>query len=210
MALEFPQDEWQVPNNQDNSADTDGEFFVLMSLALDGMLSEDEECRFHRAMEQDPSLANEWQCWQDLGSRFDEEPSLMPPVDFVDKVAAGLVLQQRRSKLRLGIFVGAITTAAWFLLLFALVGAGAYVAMYQGPWLGDQIANLTILTSNIATWISIASDNLTRIFNVNVGPYQMWGMVCAYIAAATFVLGFWTKILRRSIERNSVGQAATS
>ncbi len=282
MALEFPQDDWRIPNNQDGRSAAESEFFLLMSLALDGMLDAEEEERFHRYIatdssladewqvwqglnarfddepsiappasfvdnvigelamqenseayvlmslaldgllsaeererlnrytEQDPLLANEWQRWQDLGNSFDEEPSIMPPIDFVDKVAAGLVFQQRRSKLRLGIFVGAITTATWLLLVLALVGAGAYVALYQGPWVGQQIANLTILTSNVAAWFSIASQNLNSVLNLAVAPYQMWGIVLAYVLAAGLVLSLWTRMLRRSVDQRSMGQVAAS
>lgn len=279
MALEFPQDNWRMPNNQKSEASIDGEFFILMSLALDGMLSSeeesrfhqyieedpalakewqtwqgmttqfedepsvsppagfvqsvsdrllmeqsdsevhvlmslaldgllssDEEIRFHRYLEQDPILANDWLVWQDFNAQFDSEPSMMPPEGFVQSVTGKLVMQERRSKLRLGIFVGAITTVTWLLLVLALVGAGAYMAMYQAPWIGQQIANLTILTSNVATWFSIASDNFTRIFEGAVNPYQVWGIVLAYVAAAGLVLNFWTRFLRRSIGQQSIGQ----
>lgn len=276
MALEFPQNDWRMPNNQEGESAADSEFCMLMSLALDGMLDAEENDRFHRCMaedparanewqiwqglhaqiddepsiappvgfvdsvvgqltlqdssdvqslmslavdglldaeemsrlnrrmEQDPALANDWQVWQELGNRFDNEPAMFPPEGFVEKVAIGLIAQQRRSKLRLGIVVGAATTFAWMLLMLALVGGGVYAVMYEPVWVGTQIQNMTQVAAMAADWIGIVTETVNRSVGAAFGTNQMWGVALAYVAAAGLILVFWTRFLRQSVNQPSV------
>lgn len=172
---------------------------ALMSLALDGLLETDDEKRLNRFMEQDPTLANDWQVWQDIGNRFNDEPSMFPPEGFVEKVAIGIVAQERRQRLRLGIVVGAATTFAWMLLMLALLGGGIYAIMYESAWVGAQIRNMTEVAVIASDWIGIVSDTVNRTVEATVGANQMWGVALGYAAATGLIIFFWTRFLRRSV-----------
>ena len=85
MSIEIPRDNLHSSSNKNEESSIPSEFSLLMSLALDDMLSDEEALRFHQCMEQDPALAEEWQQWQAVDIGLHQEPSVEPPSDFLAK-----------------------------------------------------------------------------------------------------------------------------
>ena len=183
---------------ESSSADA---FSVLMSLALDGLLSKEEEQRFHRAMEEDAALANEWQRWQSVADQFQNASSVLPPTDFVARVNQRLANQIQRRKVWLAAGVGTTVTLLWVIAIGVLYLLGSYMVTSQGAWLGDQIHNLTYLSSTVGEWLTTLGLAISRSVNVTLSYPQMWGMAVGYMAISALILSMWTRMLRRSVSQ---------
>lgn len=188
-------------NNQQNKEVDESRFFLLMSLALDDLLSDEEETEFVRLLEQSPHLANEWQVWRELDAQFVAAPAVNPPADFAQKVAASLNQAQSQQQLRLGVMIGGITVFFWLLLMVALLSTGAYLAVTQNEWLGGQIHSLAAFASTVSIWWSALWQTLSQGFELSLTYPQLWGAAIIYMVATGSILLVWTRLLRRSLGR---------
>ncbi|MEM7129979.1 MAG: hypothetical protein AAF702_26855 [Chloroflexota bacterium] len=186
------------------------EFFLWMSLALDGQLSKEEEVRFHGAMEEDPILANEWQRWQSFDNHLSNQPSAMPAMGFVERVNASLTLELRRRKLWLAASVGITVATVWVVVAVALFLVGSYMVTNQGIWLGDQVQNLAYLVSSVREWFTTVGLAIGRSLNVTLSYPQMWGMVLGYVMISGLILAMWTRLLHRSVLKSSALQGTVA
>lgn len=191
----------KVNQRLDDEPSESEDFIALMSLALDGRLNKEDEQRFHGYMEQNATLANQWQVWQELDHRLTIEPSLLPPANFVGKVNQRLSLEMRRQKLWLAAGVGSTIAAVWVVIFLALAFAVSFIVTNQGVWLGDQIHNLTHLTATATAWLVDTSIAIDRTISGTLSYPQLWGMLAGYVLFSGLILVLWTKMLRRSISQ---------
>ncbi len=178
------------------------EFEWLMSLALDNALAPDEAARFDRLLHQAAENEARWERWQALDNAFHEMPAVLPPVDFADKFALRLEIQERQRRLRTGVIFGLAAIALWGSALVGLVMLGALAWSNQGVWMADII-------QNVATWWSAAGQfvqTLRRTAEALWSAPQARAVLAAYLVCAVLILGAWFAFLRRSTRELPVGE----
>jgi anti-sigma factor RsiW len=170
------------------------QFYWLMSLALDGMLDDEDRVTFDAYQAQYPALADMWQEWQVLDRQLDVLPHVEPAPGFVQRFEvrlAGYEAQQQQRVLALS-FVSAVVAGVF--ALSAVIGAGAWLLSTQGPWLGGQIGNAVYLTIVIQNWVNAIVDTLIGL--AATPQAQALGMV--YVAVAVAMIAGWVRLLQRS------------
>jgi|GEM_PF-999092 len=216
MSMNFPFEHNQPdPNwsdsNRDEAVGDDNEssmtFDLAMSLALDELLDEDELAQFHADIEYYPLLANKWATWQELDGKMIAEPSIMPPVDFVQNFEKRLSKEQHRKKFWLGATVATVTVILWASIIIGTLSAGAYMAVNQSSWVTDQIQSVAYLLHGFTVWIQSTASALNIVVGTALVSPQMWGIVLAYSAFMGGILVFWTRFLRRSMNKMNASAA---
>lgn len=170
------------------------EFPELMSLALDGQLSESETQQFESDLAHYPKWAEDWAVWQQISEQFACTPAVAPPPDFAHKFEKCLTQRIRRQNLRFGIVVGVLTVLMWLGVVAGSVAVGAYILDQQSVWLGQFVHNITYMLNMIALWGSTFLETLATVLYMP----QAWGLALGYLLLVTLVLAVWTQFLRRS------------
>jgi hypothetical protein len=195
--------EYRMEDVPDGTADPD-RFDALMSLALDGQLSADEESEFDGMLALDPSLADVWDEWQGVDFAFRTAPHVEPPRDFVASFEDRLVRQERRRRVWIGAGIGAIALLLWSGLVVGMAGAGVYVMFNEYSWLTGAVRAIVQTYAAVESQIFMLSEAFTTAFSTPEGQ----GMAIAYITFAGVALWFWARMLRRSV--NDATQVAAS
>ncbi|MEZ4868440.1 MAG: hypothetical protein R3C14_44335 [Caldilineaceae bacterium] len=174
------------------------EFMLLMSLALDNLLDEDEAARFAIYQTEYSPFARQWDEWQQLHGQLLALPHVMPAADFVQKVECRLVHHERRQRLWLALLFGAVTFVLWITVMTAAIGLGAYLVVNQSSWLGVTIQNLTYTWVEISQWLSGGWEAFVSF----AATPQAKGLGAAYLAFTVALLAGWLNFLRRSTHLN--------
>ncbi|MCB0079461.1 MAG: hypothetical protein KDE47_00950 [Caldilineaceae bacterium] len=172
------------------------DFALVMSLALDGMLDAQEERQFRADLERYPLLAEQWQRWQEMDARILAEPAIAPPADFLDKVSARLAKEQRRKQLWFGMLVGWLSVCLWVIMITGLLAGGMFILSNQGPWLADQVRNITHLVNTWRNW----QETLAGTAGAMASMPQTWLIAMGYLTLTATILAYWTRFLRRSTQ----------
>lgn len=136
------------------------EVSALMSLALDGMLSNDEEQQLHQHLLACPSCQTTWQRWQHIGHVLTVEPFAGPPQGFALRTDQMLQrAEQRRERLLAGLVLVGGTILVTALILLAVAGAGT-LWMALSP---DARIQATSLFDYLRQFASLAVANLASI-----------------------------------------------
>lgn len=133
---------------------------ALMSLALDGLLSSDEEQQLHQHLQACSSCQATWQKWQHIGQVLTVEPFAGPPQGF--SMRTDHILQraeQRRERLMAGVVLVGGTVLVTALILLAVAGAGA-LWMALSP---DARIQATSLFDYLRQFAGLAVANLASI-----------------------------------------------
>lgn len=195
---------WQeASDNADSTADEPMDFELTMSMALDGLLDEDEMTQFYADIETFPLLAEKWATWQELDQVLLAEPSIMPPVNFVQNFEARLSKQQKRRRVWFGVGIASVTVLLWLSIVIGMLSAGAFIATSQGGWINDQAQSLVYLINGMGAWVQTTANTI----NIVLYSPQMWGVALAYTALMGGILAFWTRLLRRSTQVINVSSA---
>lgn len=215
MSMNFPFDEnqsennwedmnWQeAPENAESAAGEPIDFELMMSMALDGLLDEDEMTQFNADIATYPLLAEKWATWQELDQVLLAEPSIMPPLNFVQNFEARLAKEQRRRRLWFGVGIASVTVLLWLSIIIGVFSAGTYMAVNQGGWINDQVQSLIFLLNGVGAWAQ------TTVNTINIVLYspQMWGIALAYTALMGGSLVYWGRLLKRSTQTMNVSSA---
>lgn len=187
-----------VKQHQDSSEEVpvSERFDVLMSLALDDMLSSSEEAEFEKMLAGDSGLSDVWYEWQAFDYAFQTAPSVEPPVDFVASFENRMVRRERRRRMWLGISIGVVAVVLWGSLVLGLAGAGAYVMFNQSGWLTSAVRVVVQTTAALQSQLAMFADAMTTA----LATPQIQGMVFSYMVFAVAALWFWMRFLRRSVE----------
>lgn len=188
--------------SQPRSAESgDGDHFdMLMSLALDDMLTPDEMEEFESALDLDTELAKVWDQWQEFDKAFRSSERIQAPSDFVSGFESRLLKRERRRRVWLGIGVGLAAAALWLILVVALVGAGAYVMLSQAEWLAATVRMIVHYSVLVQSQI----DSIMSTIAAAVATPQVQVMALAYTVFAAFSLWFWARFLRRTVDIDDV------
>ena len=195
---------WFDDLNEDSAANLadevhdDGEhpldFALLMSLALDDLLDDEQQNEFERDLATYPMLAERWSLWQKVDQKLLEEPHQEPPHNFVSTFEARLAKQKRRRSLWFGMAIGSLSVTLWVCMTIGLIAGGGYILLNQGDLLGQAIHNFVYFSNAITNWLTTISGAAGTVLNTP----QAYGIVLGYIALSAIILTVWTQFLRRS------------
>lgn len=119
---------------QEWNGEHDEQMTALMSLALDGLLDEQDRRRLEQHLDVCPSCRGEWQAMNELTTLFESSPLVGPPLGFAIRVERRLAERDRR---RRRLFGG-----------MAVVTSGLSLA-------GLTVAVLVILVAAAVVWLSL-------------------------------------------------------
>lgn len=172
------------------------DFIVLMSLSLDQLLDDEERCRFERYLSAYATLAAEWHEWQGLHRQLVAMPHATPAPGFVERFELQLLQQERRRRLRQGIWIGALSLLLWVGVVVGVVGVGSYLFVNQSVWLSETIQNLIYWWATAVHWL----QSLTAALAVFAGTPQGKSIGVAYVLLAFGMLSAWGYFLRRATQ----------
>lgn len=217
MSMNFPFDhdqpewadtEWTEAESEDKKSPMD--FDLMMSMALDDLLDEDESAQFYADIEYYPLLAEQWATWQELDEKLMAEPSVMPPSNFVQNFERRLSKEQRRSRFWLGASIAAVTLVLWASIILGTLSAGAYIAVNQNGWVNDQIHSVAHLLHSFTAWIQSTASAANVLLGAVAASPPMWGIALAYMALMGGILVYWTRLLRRSMSDVSMSEVTVT
>jgi anti-sigma factor RsiW len=167
----------------------------LMSLALDGELSPEEEARLNELLTADVDVCEQWQVWQAMDGLLACAGHVAPSADFVARLDEQLVLQERRRHLRTGAVFALAALELWGSMVAGLVTVAAFVWDNQVTWAGSMVRNLTYW---LATLGRLAETLMTGGQSLLAVPQTQW-MLGGYVVGALAILLTWVVFLRRSL-----------
>jgi anti-sigma factor RsiW len=182
------------------------EFSLLMSLALDELLDEQEQEAFERYLARYSQLATQWQDWQALHRHITALPHAMPAPDFVGRFEVQLAQQERRRRLRQGFWIGFVTLLLWLGMVGGVLVVGAYLFVNQSALLASVVQNLTYFWAGMAAWL----DSLATAANAFAATPQALGLGIGYLVLTLAMLSGWVVYLRRSTQLFEAPAEATA
>ncbi|MEM7531814.1 MAG: hypothetical protein AAF639_06550 [Chloroflexota bacterium] len=203
--------------------DPQEEFSLLMSLALDGLLDEEEEARFDAALTRDPTLAEEWADWQEVHQLFMDTPAALPPFsssvnslsesgsapssfvqEFEQRLEQQTRQESRRRRFMQVAFISTLLFVLWGTLLVGIISIGTYLFNNQGVWVNEVMQTLTYWSAVAGQWV----DAFIMAFNTTMNGPQMIGIGFAYIALSAAMLWVWVRMLRNTEMGDAVPSGA--
>jgi anti-sigma factor RsiW len=168
------------------------EWLMLMSLALDGALDQDEQVLFAAELACNPFLAAEWAQWQAMDRHLDTLPAVSPSHEFAGRFEARLDAHLAKVKLWTTVVIVSATVAILLgVIALCAVYGGAILAGY-GSYLSALWVNSTssLITAN--SWYNTASTTAEVLVNTPQARAIMVGYLAAALAAGAGWL-FWLR-----------------
>lgn len=169
-------------------------FYLKMSLALDGLLEPTERAEFDACQADYPALAALWLDWQSLDQDLDQIPHAQPQPGFVGRFELRLAQHEAQQQQRVLAFSVVSVLLVALLAVAGVLGGFAYLTSTQGPWLGEQIHNLVVLSAMSGAWLNAVLDTLAAL--TSTPQAQTLGMM--YMLLAFVMIFGWVQLLRRS------------
>lgn len=168
---------------------------VMMSLALDGYLDEEEQHGFQRHLQHCQDCRDQWLVWRQLGDMLQVEPLFGPAPGFAVRVDQRIASRDRRRERLLG----GLVLVGGTLLIWSLVVLGA--ALTSSVWLaanpGAQIQVLEFL-GYVGQFIAVIVGNLTSLRDSVLGGGQAL-MGLALVSLALLAMAWlWVKLVAPS------------
>ena len=194
---------WNEQNDQPPTQIYD-EFSMLMSLALDDLLDEEEQHLFDGYLAAYPSLANEWFEWQALDAQLVATPSVAPPPDFLINFENRLAQRQRRRHIWVGIGFGAVAMTLWIAAALAATSLGAFILLGQPSWLTQLIHNLAYVYASVNNGMATLSATAGAVAGTTEA--RTFGLI--YIVVSMALVVGWIFFLRHSTRSRAPARAA--
>ncbi len=187
-------------------AHVEEEFGLLMSLALDDLLDDQEQIAFDEYLERYPALADDWRQWQELNERLCAVPSVLPPAGFMENFEVRLLQQDRRRRLWLGFGFGAVVMLLSVGVILGTVSLGAFVILRQPDWLTQLVHALAYSSAAAAAGyrsLQVAVESIA-----SSGQMRTFGLL--YAVVSTGLIGGWIVFLRRTTRISGASPNQTS
>jgi len=172
------------------------EFFLLMSLALDGLLDDTEQATFDDYLTEFRTLAMQWDEWQRMHRQISAMPHALPTPNFVDRFEVQLAQQERRRQLKQGVWIGLITLILWMGATTGILTIGTYLFVNQSALLAEGVHNLIFFWAAIVAWF----DGLSTTVDTFVATPQAASIGIGYLVLTIGLLAGWVQYLRRSTQ----------
>jgi hypothetical protein len=165
-----------------------------MSLALDGLLEEEDERRMETLLAADGGWSAEWQAWQSIDAALRRAPAVEPSTAFLAGVEHKIALMERRRRLWTGFMVGMAAVLLWGSALVALFSLSAVVWANQAVWLNELIHGIAVGW----VWVSGMARMVWSGVTLLAATPQAMALGICYAMLAAFLLGGWIRLLRKT------------
>lgn len=173
----------------------DDDIFMLMSMALDGMLDDDENARLKERIAADAAVADCWQQWCKVDVAFHEAPRQLPERGFTNRFEAKLALQQTRALKRQKIAMGAVAAVVWLVVLVIAGAALWFIAANQGQVMGSFARE----SAYYGRAVSVGVGALRSTVGATFSDPQSLAIFGGYALATGLLLYLWVRVLRRTM-----------
>lgn len=183
-----------VEQDVETDIDDADECLMLMSMALDGLLDEDERARLDGMIAADPGLAETWRQWCKVDVAFVEAPRELPVAGFTNRFEARLEAKLAKERSRQRVIMATVATFVW---TSVLVLAGLllwYLLMNQGPMLNAFARETAYYGRAISIGIGALRNTATATFSAP----QSIAVAIGYTLATAALLYVWVRFLRRT------------
>jgi len=171
------------------------EVVLLMSLALDGLVSGQEEAELHAHVADCPACASTWSLLQTVHERFVAAPVAVPVAGFTARFELRRLQQSRRRRLWMGSLVAILSLALWGSILVGGVMLGSYLLNNPSGALPQVVYDLTYYWASFSVGLQGLWRGLTVAMTTSNLPWYLMGYSVLTLAALTA----WTGFLRRSL-----------
>ncbi len=184
----------------------DEEFFLLMSLALDDLLDDEQQATFSGYLNHFSTFASLWAEWQQLHHQMCAMPHAMPTPNFVGRFEVRLAQQERRRRLRQGMWIGLVTLILWVSASAGILAVGTYLFVNQSALLAEAVQSVIYFWAAVVAWF----DGLATTVNTFAATPQAVGLGIGYLILTVGLLTGWIQYLRRSTQLVEVPVEANS
>jgi hypothetical protein len=176
--------------------------FLLMSMALDGLLDAQEQERLDLMLAADDSLRETWQQWQKMDALFEGAGTVaaVPQPGFLQRFETHLDTRLGQRRVRRRLLYGATATVAWLATLAAVAAGIWFLFSYQTQWMNDFVRELVYYPSAVSIWARAVRSSLSA----TVSEPQSIVVVGCYAMASATLLAVWMWFLRRTTHEEVV------
>lgn len=182
--------------NPEEEMNAQDEPMMLMSLALDGLLSDAEDAHLQKLLEDDQGLALIWEDWQRMDGRFSDVGRVLPPVDFVQQFEVRLAQQQSKQLWWSNLFVVIAALVIWGGLLTGGLFMAYNAYANQAALMSEFVHSFTGMAASTMQWLRALRIALTTV----TSSPQTVGLMIGYVCAAGAALLWWVQFLRHNTE----------
>jgi anti-sigma factor RsiW len=178
------------------------EMSLMMSLALDGMLTAGDQQAFEAHLRQCARCQSEWERWQGVDALLAAEPQLSPAPDF----AAGVLDRvgkrgERRRRLLGGALLVGGSLSVWGMMALALVMASLLWFLSDPSMVvhgAHLLSQLLAAGGVLATAVRLGLEGLCHPF--------IWPWMATYVCSVLALTWLWVRLVQRRSLRSSVPQ----
>lgn len=195
------------PNHRpgaDAAAQTpDEEALLLMSMALDGLLSGAEKARLDTLIAEQPVVAATWSQWQKVDTLLVDAPHVLPAAGFVERFETRLALAERRRAVWHNLAYAFSAMVVWGSIALVLVGVGVLLFVNQGAVASSIAHQLALYPATLWTWLRAVQSTMAAM----VRTPETLALMVGYMAATAGLMVWWVRLLQRTTH---VAVAATA
>jgi anti-sigma factor RsiW len=173
---------------------------LLMSLSLDGMLSEEERQEFEAHLARCAQCQSEWERWQSVDVLLKSEPVRSPTPEFSAGVLDRLAQRSRRQRRLVGgaLLVGG-SLSAWGMVVMALAMA-AFLWILSDPAVAIHVAHVgSQVLAAVGVLVTAARLALAGVLNQGIWPW-----LAIYFGVVLALTSLWMRVVRRRPSRPTV------
>lgn len=164
----------------------------LISLSLDGLLTEDEQSALDRHLRSCAACTYTWEQMRLVDQLFKAQPEAAPSVDFKTRVMARVAGYERQKHLypwvTLALTAVLLIAILSILLPILFFGLGLYRPLFDVPVLGGWLTQLVNLRADVVTLIETTGVSIIRwLALVPADPAALAGMVTVLVAASIWI-----------------------
>ena len=173
-----------------------GEYLMLISLALDGMLDSEEKKQLDLHLDQCSGCRAQWVLWQAIDDRLRAAPVPVPAPGFSRSVAQRLAQQERLRNLRIGVMLTVFTLLVWSL---GLVGVCVLTCALVYTNL-DHLAETGLFLNEVWAVAGVVGHSLWEVVVEITATPAALGVASAYLFIAVAAIAVWCVIIQRTTQ----------
>ena len=173
-----------------------GEYLMLISLALDGMLDSEEKKQLDGHLDQCSGCRAQWVLWQAIDDRLRAAPVPVPAPGFSRSVAQRLAQQERLRNLRIGVMLTVFTLLVWSL---GLVGVCVLTCALVYTNL-DHLAETGLFLNEVWAVAGVVGHSLWEVVVEITATPAALGVASAYLFIAVAAIAVWCIIIQRTTQ----------
>lgn len=170
-------------------------YTLAMSLALDGMLTSEEEAELHAHLAACASCRATWALWQEIDRRLAtnaNQPAAAPAAGFGARVEARLLARQFRRRSALGgLLILIASLASWMLAAAVAMGMIGWWLAYRPQLLAKLVSLAAALLASATT----LAEGMRLFWNSLFAP-SMQPMMAGCLALVLILSAAWIGLVR--------------